>query len=196
MKGKRLILLVAVILGLLAAPTPSPAENDPWQGPPGEEDLANIRKKIETLRAWRLSEELDLDEKSRAKLFAAMKDADEEGWRIEALNWEMMRELKGELEERQPDPRRIEALLDRLQENRMEKARAESRHLARVREILSPEDTARYLMFQVAFQRELRDRAVRAFREGEEGGKHESDSGSRRDRGGDGGSSGGDGKKK
>jgi|GEM_PF-1198166 len=196
MKGKRLILLVAVILGLLATPTPSPATNDSWQEPHGEEDLANIRKKIETLRAWRLSEELDLDEKSSAKLFAAMKEADEEGWRIEVLNREMMRELKGELEEKQPDPRRIEALLDRLQENRMEKARAESRHLGRVREILSPEDTARYLMFQVVFQQELRDRAVRAFRESDEGGNRDSDRGSRRDRGGDGGSSGSDGKKK
>lgn len=196
MKGKRLIPLMAVILGLLAAPTVSLAANDRWQDPPGEEGLANIRKKIETLRAWRISEELDLDEKSSVKLFAAMKEADEEGWRIDALNREMMRELEGELGEKEPDPRRIEALLDRLQENRMEKARAESRHLGRVRKILSPEDTARYLMFQVAFQRELRDRAVRAFREVDEGGKHDSDRGSGRDRGGDGDSSGGDGKKK
>lgn len=196
MKGKRLIPLIAVFLGLLAAPTALLAADHRWREPPGEEDLANIRKKIETLRAWRISEELDLDEESSARLFAAMKEADEEGWRIEALNREIMRELKGELEEREPDPRRIEALLDRLQENRMEKARVEGRHLGKVREILSPEDTARYLMFQVAFQRELRDRAARAFRDGDEGKKRDSDRGSGHDRGGDGASSGGDGKRK
>ena len=65
----------------------------------------------------------------------------------------------------EPDAGEIDDILDQLQANRMEMARVEEQHMERIRQILSPEDAARYLIFTLRFQKELREKAARAFRE-------------------------------
>jgi len=158
--------MLAAVLGLFLAVLMIPVSLPAADLMPGEGDLTRVRKKIEALRAWKISEELDLDQETSARLFPAMRDAAEEGWRIESLNRALVRDMDHQLKKGEPDPGTINGILDRLQSNRMEKARIENRHLKRVREILSPEDTARYLMFQFRFQKELKEKAARAFREG------------------------------
>lgn len=37
--------------------------------PPTKEQMENVRERIETLRMWKLTKTLDLDEKTSAKLF-------------------------------------------------------------------------------------------------------------------------------
>jgi hypothetical protein len=120
---------------------------------------------VEALRAWQLTEELNLDEKTSSQLFPAMRQADEERWELEAGNRELVREMSRLLERNEPDPQRIDRILDELQANRRELAEVEQRHLERVRQILSPSDTARYLMFQIRFQRDIRQKAAQALRD-------------------------------
>jgi len=165
MNRKGLVCALGLFLAVLLVPVPAPA-SDEGLAAPGESDLARVRKKIEALRAWQISVELDLDHETSAILFPAMRKADGEGWRIETRNRALIREMALRLQNGDPDPGRINGILDRLQENRMEKARIEDRHLNTVREILSPEDSARYLMFQLRFQRALKEKAAEAFREG------------------------------
>ena len=57
-------------------------------------------------------------------------------------------------------------ILDQLQENRREVARIEERHFKKVRDILSPADTARYILFQIRFQQEIRKRVLQSGRDG------------------------------
>lgn len=147
-----------------------------------EDDLARVRKKVEALRAWQLAEELDLDQETSAKLFPAMKEADDSRWRIESDNRALIREMTGLIEEKRPDPVRLSIILDRLQSNQMELARVEDRHMTRVRNILPPDEFVRYMMFQIRFQRELREKAAMAFREGR--GISDEDSGRSRSNGG------------
>ena len=130
-----------------------------------ERDLTQVRKKIEALRAWQLSEVLDMDEETNYRLFPAMRQADQERWKIESRNRQLVREMSQSLERRNPDPQKIDKILDELQSNRRELVRSEERHLEMVRQILSPEDTARYLMFQIKFQKEIKRKVAQAFRD-------------------------------
>ena len=130
-----------------------------------ERDLTRVRKKIEALRAWQLTETLDLDEETSSRLFPAMKKTDRERWKVEARNRELVQEMSRVLERRGPDPRRINSILDELLANRRELVGIEERHIKRVRQILSPEDTARYVMFQIRFQREIKQKASEALRD-------------------------------
>ena len=129
-----------------------------------ERDLSRIRKKIETLRAWQLTEELDLDEDTSSRLFPAMKKADKERWEIETRNRELVGEMSRALEGRNPDPGKINRILDELQSNRRELTLSEERHIDSVRRILSPADTARYLIFQIRFQAQIKQKAAEALR--------------------------------
>jgi len=175
MNLRRLARIVCLVLLTFLVMVPLLMADD---GMDRERDLTRVRKKVEALRAWQLSEELDLDEDTSARLFPAMKKADQERWQIEASNRELVKEMARALESRKPDSNRINRILDELQANRRELIRAEERHLERVRQILSPADTARYLMFQIRFQREIKQRAAEAIRDRRQSGDR-SDKGSR-----------------
>ena len=162
MKMRRLtgILCLLLLTGLLQ--TPLLMADDEM---PRERDLTRVRKKVEALRAWQLTEVLNLDEETSSRLFPAMRQTDQERWKIEARNRELVREMSRSLEQSKPDPQRMDEILDELQSNRRELILVEQRHIERVRQILSPEDTARYLMFQIRFQREIKRKAAQAFRD-------------------------------
>ncbi|MGD8353081.1 MAG: hypothetical protein PVJ01_02860 [Pseudomonadota bacterium] len=160
-----------------------------------ERDLSRIRKKIETLRVWQLTEELDLDEATSSRLFPAMKRADKERWEIENRNRKLIRGLSGVLEDKDPHPGKINQILDELQANRRELMQSEERHIETVRQILSPADTARYLLFQIRFEARIKQKAAEAMRERRElEGREDRSVGSRsddRDSGGHGSDGGG-----
>jgi hypothetical protein len=63
----------------------------------GERDLTRVRKKVEALRAWQLTEVLNLDEETSSRLFPAMRQADQERWKIETRNRELVREMSHSL---------------------------------------------------------------------------------------------------
>ena len=64
-----IVLTIAVLsLALIVPAVPAGAEEMAKEG-----DLKNVRKKVEVLRAWRLTEELNLDEETSARLFPAMR---------------------------------------------------------------------------------------------------------------------------
>jgi uncharacterized membrane protein YgcG len=130
-----------------------------------ERDLTLVRKKVEALRAWQLSEVLNMDEETNSRLFPAMRQADQERWKIESRNRKLIREMSQSLDRKKPDSQRIDKIIDELQSNRRELVRSEERHLERVRQILSPEDTARYLMFQRKFQKEIKRKAAQAYQD-------------------------------
>ena len=154
------ILCLLLLTGLVQASTGF-ADN----GMDREGDLTRVRKKIEALRASQLTEELELDEATSSKLFPAMKRADEARWKIEKSNRELVKELVRTLERRKPDEKKINRILNELQANRRDLIKAEEIHLERVRQILSPADTGRYLIFQIKFQRNIRNKAAEAVRD-------------------------------
>jgi hypothetical protein len=53
---------------------------------PREKDLTRVRKKVEALRAWQLTEVLNLDEETSSRLFPAMRQTDQERWKIASMN--------------------------------------------------------------------------------------------------------------
>ncbi len=133
-----------------------------WNDLPSEQDISRVRKKLETLRAWELTKYLELNEETSARLFPAIRDADEQRLKIQAENRGLVRRMRESLEADSPLTEEINEYLDRLQQNRKEMARIEVEHMERVRSILSTEDTARYLLFLVRFQREVRERISKA----------------------------------
>ncbi len=161
---------VFIILSLILVFSGTTALADDGRRVPGEEDIGRVRKKVEAVRAWRLTEELDLDEDKTAKLFPAMRRSDRQRQEIEADNRRIIRMVSAELNKPNPAPEVIDSALEELVKNRRRTFRSEEEHLQDVRKILSPEDTARYLLFQVKFQKEIRERVMRSRRGGMEHG--------------------------
>ncbi|NOY86798.1 MAG: periplasmic heavy metal sensor [Deltaproteobacteria bacterium] len=189
----RLPVITIIFALFLVGALQGTARAEDWKNPPSEQDISRVRKKIETLRAWKLTEFLNLDEQTSARLFPAMREADEGRQKIEAENRKLVRRMAQILKSDDINQAEIAKILDRLQKNRREEALIEERHFKKVRSILSPADTARYILFQIRFQQEIRKRIAQSGRDG----RNSRDSGFSRDgmeRGGTGsrgGSSGG-----
>ena len=159
MKTVKTVSLI-LLLVLVFSGTPALADDD--SRIPGEEEIGRVRKKVEAMRAWRITEELDLDEETAARLFPAMRRSDRQRQEIEADNRRIIKLVRAELGKSEPDPDVIKKALDELVTNRRKTFRSEEEHLQDVRKILSPADTARYLLFQIKFQKEIRERIMRS----------------------------------
>ncbi len=173
----RLPVITIVFALFLVGALQGAARAEDWKDSPSEQDISRVRKKIETLRAWKLTEFLNLDEQTSARLFPAMREADEGRQRIEAENRKLVHRMAQILKSGDINQAEMAKILDRLQENRREMAQIEERHFKKVRSILSPADTARYILFQIRFQQEIRKRIAQSGRDG----RNSRDSGFSRD---------------
>jgi Spy/CpxP family protein refolding chaperone len=165
------ILILTISLAMITMPAlaqrqpqgPPPDEResefapDPGPGnPPTEERREEIRKKIEAIRIWRLTEALKLDADTSVRLSSILSSLDLKRREIQREQMEAMRALRQTLRSPKPDEAKLKSLLDRLESNHRSMQELREREIKNLKEILSPEQQARFLIFQQEFQREMR----------------------------------------
>ena len=135
------------------------AENNPGPGERGElseEKREEIRTKIETVRIWRLTDALKLDPDASAKLAAFIAPFNQQRREIQHEQMETMRTLRHALKDPKPDEKKIKAALETLEKNQNAMQDLRKRELSGLKNILTIEQQARYVVFQQEFQREMR----------------------------------------
>jgi Spy/CpxP family protein refolding chaperone len=131
---------------------------EPGQGgPPSEERREEVRKKIEAVRIWRLTEELNLDTDTSAKLSSLLSSLEQKRRTIMREQMEAMRDLRSMLKAAKPDEAKIKPLLEKLEKNHHEMQGVRDQEAKGLKGILTVEQQARFLVFQQEFQREMRD---------------------------------------
>jgi Spy/CpxP family protein refolding chaperone len=154
----------AVAPAAFAQQAPPPGQYDDLVGPenqPGrgnalsEEKREEIRKKIETVRIWRLTEQLKLDTTASAKLASLMSSVDQQRRSIIQEQMMGMRELRITLKSQKPDEGQIKSLLDKMESNQRAQQELREREWKGLRDILTVEQQARFLLFQQEFRREM-----------------------------------------
>ncbi len=132
----------------------------PDQGPdapPSPERREQIRKKIEALRVWRMTEALDLDEKTAAKFLPAISALSNKRNELTRENLETMRELRIYLKADRPEEKKIRSALDRLENIHHELTNIRDKENNAAKDHLSIEQQAKFIIFQQEFQREISD---------------------------------------
>ena len=124
--------------------------------PPPFEKREKIRKRIELIRMWKLTEELDLTEETGTKLFPILHKYDEKRIGLQKERQNIMNQLRKSLEDEATSDEEIEAAMDNLEK----KALAQSDLIRQQREelkgVLSPRQQAKFILFQREFHREIR----------------------------------------
>ncbi|MBI5846565.1 MAG: hypothetical protein HZB31_01175 [Nitrospirae bacterium] len=123
--------------------------------PPSKEQMEKVRKKIETMRMWKLTSALDLNEKISAQVFPVLNSCDRKRAEAETGVREGMRELRAAVKEK--NEAKMKAALDRLEQNHTALQRTNDEERAELRNILSLEQQAKYVLFQQEFNREIRE---------------------------------------
>jgi Spy/CpxP family protein refolding chaperone len=126
------------------------------EGVPSTAKREEVRKKIEAVRIWRLTEELKLDEKTSGQLASFLSSLEEKRRELWKANRDATQNLRAALRTDEPDNRRLKAELDRIEKNQQEMTKLREKEINGIKNFLTIEQQARYLIFQQEFRREMR----------------------------------------
>jgi hypothetical protein len=130
-----------------------------WPGrgePLSDERRAEIRRKIETVRIWRLTEELKLDANTSAKLSSVLSSLDRQRRAIQREQMGTLNTLRRSLNSPKPEESYIKSDLDKLERNYHAMQRLKDDEMRSLKSLLTVEQQARYVIFQQEFMREMR----------------------------------------
>ena len=142
-----------------------------------QQKRAKIRKRIRALRAWKLTEELELNAETAARLSAILDRYDDKLEPAMTTNRELRRQMQALVDSSAPGDAQLDKLIDRLaaqQQTLWDLQRARFRD---VRKVLTPRQAARLMVLLPRIDRKIQRQVRRALQ-----GKGETGPGERRRR--------------
>ena len=118
-----------------------------------------VKKKIRAMRAYTLTDELGLDEKSASKLFPILAKWDDVTDKLLQARVDIQRRLTSGAT---TDPKQLDKLIDEAVANQKAFWDLEDKRLAELRKVLTPAQTARLLLVLPAFERRIQNQLKRA----------------------------------
>ena len=150
---------LAVVPGL-AAPALAQPRHPPAGVPGTAERREEIKKRIRSMRAYTLIEELKLEPEIAGQLFPVLARYDDETDRLLEKRVDVQRRLRHAATMR--DPRVVDRLIDDALANQRGFRDLEDRRLAELRKILTPFQTAKLLVVLPDFERKIQNQLRRA----------------------------------
>jgi hypothetical protein len=150
----------ALSLGGLGAPAGAQPRRAGSAAPAAAERREEIKKRIRSMRAYTLTEELKLDPEVAGQLFPLLARYDDETDRLLEKRGEVQRRLRRA--EAMRDPRVVDRLIDEALANQRGFRDLEDRRLAELRKILTPFQTAKLLVVLPEFERRIQNQLRKA----------------------------------
>lgn len=147
----RSLFVIALVLGFASVGIAEPPEFD---RPPTKEQMEKVRERIETLKMWKLTKALDLDEKTSAQVFPLLSKHDKKRAEIEHALRNDMKNLRDALKDKREA--QLKGILDRLEQNHRGLQKVNDDERTDLKTILTLEQQARFIIFQQEFDREIR----------------------------------------
>lgn len=119
-----------------------------------------IKKRIRSMRAYTLTEELGLDEATAARLFPMLARYDDETDKLLERRVEIQRRLRRA--DAQRDPRGIDRVIDDAIANQRSFWDLEDKKIAELRKVLTPSQTAKLLIVLPALERKIQNQLRKA----------------------------------
>ena len=126
------------------------------ESPQPIEKREKIRKRIELIRMWKLTEELDLTEETGAKLFPILHKYDEKRIKLGKERRKITEQLRKALEDEATPDEEIEAAMEKVEKNALAASDLLRQQREELKGVLSPRQQAKFILFQGQFQREIR----------------------------------------
>ncbi len=148
----KILLSIILLLGLAVNSMAEPPED--FDRPPSKEQMEKIRKRVETLKMWRLTEALNLDEKTSAQVFPILNRFDKKRYELEESLREGMRELRESLRNKKED--QLKKIVNKLEQDHKALQSLKQEEWAEMKKVLTIEQQAKFIIFLTEFEREVR----------------------------------------
>jgi hypothetical protein len=153
----RALILIVVLSSVAYAQAPNRRGG---RDPQAQQDRREaVKKKIRAMRAYTLTEELGLDEKSASKLFPILSKWDDVTDKLLQARVDIQRRLTSGAV---TDAKQLDKLIDEAVANQKAFWDLEEKRLAELRKVLTPQQTARLLVVLPAFERKIQNQLKRA----------------------------------
>lgn len=156
-----LVILLVVLVGTPAFA--QPADKADVQ----QQRRDKIKQRIRALRAYTLTEQLELDEATAAKLFPALSKYDDEFDKLLAQRADLQRRLR----EASGDGKAIDRLIDEAVANQKAIWDTETKRLEQLRKILTPAQVAKTLIVLPQMERKIQNQLRRVVQKNRQGGR-------------------------
>lgn len=147
----KIVVLLFIMCGFTAQGFAEPAEY--LDKPPTKQQRDRVRKRIETLKMWKLTKALDLDEASSAKIFPVLNRYDKKKAEIHQNIREGMREMRKSLKENKTGG--LKNTLAMLEEKHRALQNINDEEWAELKKVLTVEQQAKLILFRHEFDREV-----------------------------------------
>jgi Spy/CpxP family protein refolding chaperone len=156
---RRLTLVAALALGPAAqaqpaAPAAKAAAPASEQRNP-EQLRKEVLERMRALRAWRIVDELKLDESASARLFPILARFDEREMALAAERREITRELRAELAAPHPDDAKLTKTIDKLLANRARRHAVMDERIKELRKALTPVQQGKLALLLPSIERDF-----------------------------------------
>jgi hypothetical protein len=137
-----------------------------------------VMDQMRTMRMWKLTEALKLDQATAAKVFPVLAQFDEKGKAISKERWELALDVRDQVENSKrgkPDEARLRKLIDQLQANQARRNALDEERFTALRTALTPLQQAKLLLLLPRIEDDFRHRireAIRAQKAREQGGQN------------------------
>jgi len=134
------------------------------------EQLRNeVQERMRALRAWRIVDELKLDENASARLFPILAKYDEQEMTLAAERRDIAQEIKTLLAAPRPDDTKLNAAINRMLANRQKRIASRDERIKEVRKVLTPVQQAKLVLLLPRLERDFA-RFIHDVAEGHDGG--------------------------
>jgi len=158
MKNKFLWTIISsfiVMIAVAANAQPPQGNFGPPMGPgPGGQTMM---ERWETLRIWKLTEFLDLNEEQAAKFFPALQNFRDSMDNLDSAEVSLQKDIIQEIQSGKVNQRFVDRQKKEMLNLREQRTELEQQFLNSLPEYLSPEQQARYLVFEQRFQQALKN---------------------------------------
>ena len=174
MSTRRWLVTLLLLLGLSCAATAAaqgrlPGGPPPDAPPPGSEEWQEMMDRIATVRIFKLTQALDLDDETAIRLSRYLKDRDEERMEATAQRGRMARDIREFLAGGAADGDRAKELLDEAMELETRAHDLERELIVGLEEVLTPSQQLRFILANREFDREVRQMIREHHQEGRKG---------------------------
>lgn len=141
-----------ICMGTCAAGAAQLSENDDGR----RQRFEQFRERIEKLKAERLQKALALDEPKASQIAEISRRYDQKRFEVRQKTQGDMRMLRQSLQGK--NNTEVQTALERVEQRKQALQALQSEERAEVRKILTPEQMAKYTLFQEAFASEMREK--------------------------------------
>jgi hypothetical protein len=140
-------------LGSIADAQPRRGDGSGASAPPATERREQIKKKIRAIRAYKLTEDLALDEQTAGRLFPVLSHYDDEIDKLLEKRVDVNHRLRRA--DTLNDPKAVERLLDEAVANQRGFAEVQDKRIADLRRVLTPVQAAKLLVVLPDLERQI-----------------------------------------